>query len=216
MTDIRFRLAVILLLSFLAFSSLPGAAAAAVWWLIFGAKQTLGKKPWKLLLGTVFFTAAVPSLVTALSGGGGAISYAVRMAVIVLLAFWFGSCRKPGEFLDLFVWAFGNRTGFDLGLAAELSIQALYGISDDFSRQKTALAIKGQALSVKTLPGLAAGLLFLSLSRAGNAGTVLARRGYTSGGTYIPAFSPAKTGCAGFCSALLLTAAVTLFTSFCL
>ena len=101
---------------------------------------------------------------------------------------------------------------FDLGLSAELTMQYLSGISDDLSHMRSALRIKGEKLTRKTIPPLATGLLLLSLSRSGRIGAYLARRGYHTGGTYLPHFPTTKTDIlmlctAGVCAAAVLSAA---------
>lgn len=155
--------------------------------------------------------AGFPGLILYLSGGDGGI-YAAKIFVIFCLAFWLGVSHKPGEFLDLGVWALGRKTGFDLGLSAELTMQYLSGISDDLSHMRSALRIKGEKLTRKTIPPLATGLLLLSLSRSGRIGAYLARRGYHTGGTYLPHFPTTKTDIlmlctAGVCAAAVLSAA---------
>ena len=90
-------------------------------------------------------------------------------------------------------------------MAAEFSVQAIGEIRDDFSRMRSALGIKGQTFSVSVVPSLAAGLLILSLRRAGVQSALLARRGYCSGGTFVPVFSP------GVYDFLMLGTAVILY-----
>ncbi len=190
MSDIRFRTLSAAVLSLAAFSSAAGVAVVFLWWLVFCARDTCTGVSWKLFLPVAFLASGFPGLVLVLTGTSGGLLYAAKIFVLLLLAFWLGAVRRPGEFLDLGVWALGSRTGFDLGLTAELSLQFLAGISEDFTHMKTALAIKGTKLSPRTLAGLSAGLLMLSLSRANHTGDLLARRGYQSGGTYRPDFSP--------------------------
>lgn len=204
MHDVRLRIAAVFLLSFLSFLTLEGALAALIWWLFFGAKPTLTKISWKTLLLAVLLLAFVPAFVMIFASTSSPLGYGVRMTVIVLLAFWFGALRSDGEFLDLSVWALGNRTGFELGVTAELSMQALSGVADDFYNQRTALKIKEQKLSVKTLLGVSSGLLVLSLSRAENLGNLLARRGYVFGGSYVPKFLTKRDDYLQFGSAAIL------------
>lgn len=205
MSDVRIRLAVVILLSLAAFSGGLGTLFAAVCWIVFCAKETFARVSWKLFVPVTILAAGFPGLILSLTGGEGGI-YAAKILVMLAFAFWFGAAQKPGEFLDLGVWALGRKTGFDLGLAAELSRQFLTGIADDLAHMKHALRIKGQKLSVATLPPLATGLLLLSLARANHTGAHLARRGYRGGGTYVPAFAPSGTDlvllcCAGVCAA---------------
>lgn len=190
MGDIRFRLATAAVLSLTAFSGPAGTLAAGVWWSIFGARETFVQVSWKQVLPVSLLASGFPGLILLLTGNDSGMEYAAKIFVILLIAFWVGAARKPGEFLDLGVWALGNRIGFDLGLAAELSMQFFFGVSDDLTRMKTALRIKGQTLSVQTISSLSLGVLLLSLARAKNVGSLLARRGYHSGGTYTPSFPP--------------------------
>ena len=160
MSDIRIRLAAVLLLSLTAFTGVAGIAGTALFWIVFCARETFTQVSWKLIVPVAGLAAGVPGLILSLTGGEG-ILYAAKIFGILLLAFWFGAAQKPGEFLDLGVWALGRKTGFDLGLATELSMQFLSGISDDLTHMNAALRIKGQTLSRRTLPALAAGLLLL-------------------------------------------------------
>ena len=206
MSDVRIRLAVVILLSLAAFTGGLGTLFAAVCWIFFCAKETFARVSWKLFVPVTILAAGFPGLILTLTGGEGGI-YAAKILVMLAFAFWFGAVQKPGEFLDLGVWALGRKTGFDLGLAAELSLQFLTGIADDLAHMKHALRIKGQKLSVATLPPLVTGLLLLSLARANHAGAHLARRGYRGGGTYVPAFSPSGRDLVLLCTAGVCAAA---------
>lgn len=206
MSDVRIRLAAVVILSLIAFTGLSGTILAALWWIVFCARETFATVSWKLFVSVAVLAAGFPGFILSLTGGGGLL-YAAKIFVILLFAFWLGAAQKPGEFLCLGVWALGRKTGFDLGLAADLSMQFLSGIEDDLAHMKTALRIKGQKLSAATMPPLAAGLLLLSLARAKNVGSLLARRGYHAGGTYLPEFSPdrcdlLRLGSAGVCAAV--------------
>ena len=188
-----------------------GTLLASACWIVFCAEDTVSHNSWKLFMPSAVLAAGFPGLILYLSGGDGGI-YAAKIFVIFCLAFWLGVSHKPGEFLDLGVWALGRKTGFDLGLSAELTMQYLSGISDDLSHMKSALRIKGERLTRKTIPPLATGLLLLSLSRSGRIGAYLARRGYHTGGTYLPHFPTTKTDIlmlctAGVCAAAVLSAA---------
>ena len=193
MTDIRIRLIVVILLSLSAFTGVLGTLLAAACWIVFCAEETFSHNSWKLFMPSAVLAAGFPGLILYLSGGDGGI-YAAKIFVIFCLAFWLGVSHKPGEFLDLGVWALGRKTGFDLG------------------HMKSALRIKGERLTRKTIPPLATGLLLLSLSRSDRIGAYLARRGYHTGGTYLPHFSTTKTDIlmlctAGVCAAAVLSAA---------
>ena len=188
MSDIRFRLLTLVLLSVLSLVSMFGAAAVFIWWLVFGAKTTFGNNSWKVVVPVSIFVGLFPSVVLYFTGGD--VFYGAKIFVLVLLAFWFSASLRPGELMSFFVWIFGQGSGFDLGMAAEFSVQAISEIREDFSRMRSALRIKGQKFSLFAVPSLAAGLLILSLRRAGVLSSLLARRGYCSGGTYVPVFSP--------------------------
>lgn len=191
MSDIRFRLLTLVLLSVLSFVSLFGAAAVFLWWLVFGAKTTFAKNSWKVVVPVSIFVGLFPSVVLYLTGGD--VFYGAKIFILVLLAFWFSASLLSGELMSFFVWVFGQGSGFDLGMAAEFSVQAISEIREDFLHMRSALRIKGQKFSVLAIPSLAAGLLILSLRRAGVQSSLLARRGYCSGGTYVPVFSPRVT-----------------------
>ena len=68
------------------------------------------------------------SLVLELSGGGG-LSYFTRMTVIVLIGMWIFSEQKSGEFLSIGVWLFGNRSGFEIGMIAEMGMQSFVSVT---------------------------------------------------------------------------------------
>ena len=211
MTDIRIRLIVVILLSLSAFTGVLGTLLAAACWIVFCAEETFSHNSWKLFMPSAVLAAGFPGLILYLSGGDGGI-YAAKIFVIFCLAFWLGVSHKPGEFLDLGVWALGRKTGFDLGLSAELTMQYLSGISDDLSHMKSALRSKGESITRNTIPPPAPGLPLLSLSRACRLGAYLARRGYHTGGTYLPHFPTTKTDIlmlctAGVCAAAVLSAA---------
>ncbi|RBQ24810.1 MAG: hypothetical protein ALMCE001_09850 [Methanocorpusculum sp. MCE] len=203
MSDIRLWLLTLVLLSVLSFVNLFGAAAVFLWWLVFGAKATFGNNSWKVVVPVSIFVGLFPSVVLYFTGGD--VFYGAKIFVMVLLAFWFSASLCPGELMCFFVWIFGQGSGFDLGMAAEFSVQAIGEIRDDFSRMRSALGIKGQTFSVSVVPSLAAGLLILSLRRAGVQSALLARRGYCSGGTFVPVFSP------GVYDFLMLGTAVILY-----
>ena len=211
MTDIRIRLIVVILLSLSAFTGVLGTLLAAACWIVFCAEETFSHNSWKLFMPSAVLAAGFPGLILYLSGGDGGI-YAAKIFVIFCLAFWLGVSHKPGEFLDLGVWALGRKTGFDLGLSAELPMRTPPDTADDLSHMKSALGIKGERLTRKTTPPLATGLLLLSLSRSDRIGAYLARIGYHTGCTYLPHFPTTKTDIlmlctAGVCAAAVLSAA---------
>ena len=187
-SDIRFRLLTLVLLSVLSFVSVFGAVVVFCWWIFFAAKTTFAKESWKVVILTSTLMGLIPSIVLYLSGGD--VFYGAKIFVLVLLAFWFSASLLPDEFMSFFVWLCGKRVGFDLGIVAEFSIQALSEIKYDFFHMKSALKIKEQKFSIFAVPTLSMGLLVLSLRRSSFQSSILARRGYTSGGTYVPVFFP--------------------------
>jgi energy-coupling factor transport system permease protein len=128
------------------------------------------------------------SLVLELFHGNG-VSYFIRMAVIILIGMWLYREQKPGEFLDISVWTFGDRSGFDLGLVAEMGMQSLQMITADFDRVRLASKIKGRGWEIRSL--IPAGLILVqgALARAEESAELLAVRGYRTGGIWCPVFS---------------------------
>jgi len=185
MQDPRIRIAAAAILSVSAFISLHGAAFAFFWWLIFTPGVDLIKKI-RLVLPFLIMIAFF-SLVLELFSGNG-LSYFVRMTVIVLIGMWLYSEQKPGEFLSLSVWFFGDRAGFDLGLVAEMGMQSLSFIAADLERIRMAEKIKGLRWGLHSL--IPAGMILVhgALARAEDSAELLAIRGYRSGGTLCPHF----------------------------
>ena len=110
MQDARLRLLSVICLSLATFISVIGAVMTLLW--LFLSPRSLipplrSVAFWILIL----FTGIVAS-VTQYTGGEG-ISYFIRMSVIILLAFCIYSGWSPGEYLDLSVWLFGNKAGFE-------------------------------------------------------------------------------------------------------
>jgi energy-coupling factor transport system permease protein len=116
---------------------------AVPYWAAICSREIFAKASWKFLLPVSALAAGSPWLVLQLAGGAAGILYATKIFVILLFAIWIGAVQKPGEFLDLGVWALGSRAGFDIGLAAKLPLQFIASISDDLTHMKTALRIKG-------------------------------------------------------------------------
>jgi energy-coupling factor transport system permease protein len=185
MQDPRIRIAAAAILSVSAFISLHGAVLAFLWWLVVTPHLHLAKKirlVVPLLLVTAFF-----SLVLEIFSGNG-LSYFIRMTVIILLGMWLYGEQKPGEFLATSVWLLGDRTGFDLGLVAEMGMQSLSGIRADMSRIRVAEKIKGLRFGVRSLIPGGVILVHGALARAEDSAELLAIRGYRSGGTVCPEF----------------------------
>jgi energy-coupling factor transport system permease protein len=185
MQDPRIRIAAASILSIAAFISLQGAAAAFLWWLVFTPRFRIVKRirlVFSLILMIVFF-----SLVLELFGGNG-FSYFCRMTVIILIGMWVFGEQQSGEFLAISVWLFGTRTGFDLGMVAEMGIQSLSSVTADLDRIRIAEKIKGKQWGVPSLVPAGLVLVHGALNRAEDTAELLAVRGYRSGGSLCPAF----------------------------
>jgi len=185
MQDPRIRIAAAAFLSVAAFISLQGAAAAFLWWLVFTPRLQIAKRVrlvFSLILLIAFF-----SLVRELFGGSG-LSYFSRMTVIVLIGMWLLGEQKPGEFLTISVWLFGDRIGFELGMVAEMGMQSLVSVTADLDRIQMAEKIKGMQWGVYSLVPAGLVLVHGALGRAEDTAELLAVRGYRSGGTLCPEF----------------------------
>jgi hypothetical protein len=189
MQDPRLRLLAVILLSTATFLSISGAILSFFWILFYPAnlKDAL-RSPgfWVLVVMT-----GIISVVISLLGTGG-ISYFVRITVIFLLAFTVYRGWTPGEYLDLSVWLFGARSGFDLGLAIEMSLQGLKEAGRDWSRMLVALKLKGVRPDFRALPSLGVLLLQTRLMRARDQADLLVTRGYDRGGSCCPVFRTEK------------------------
>lgn len=185
MQDVRLRTGTAVLLSLAAFMSLPGAGAAFLWWLLLSNRVTAVLRMHLLL--PVFVLLAFFSGVLAFTGGDG-VSYFCRMMVVILIGTWVWADQKPGEFLRLGAWLFGERAGFELGLVAEMGIQALHLLVRDFSQIRVAAALKGTGTGWRTLVPSGFVLVNGALLRAGQTAEILAVRGYRDGGTLCPRF----------------------------
>jgi energy-coupling factor transporter transmembrane protein EcfT len=212
MRDVRIRTGIATLLSITAFFSLTGAAAAFIWWLLFSKNiRTVLKNrvilPSLILVG--FF-----SIVLELTTGGG-FSYFIRMGVIILLGTWLLCEQKPGDFLNLGQWLFGKRTGFELGMIAEMAIQSLNALMEDFQRIRIAEQLKGIRWGIQSIIPVGQILIHRTLIRAEETAELLAIRGYTCGGTRCPVFTHStRDYIAGFfaiCAAIIAIIPVRAF-----
>ena len=185
MQDIRLRAGAAALLSLAAFSSIGGAAVVFIWWLIFSRPLLVLRKMWMVIpaiILIVFF-----GFVLELTGGGG-ISYGLRMTVIILIGAWVYTGYRQGEFLRLWVWLLGIKTGFDLGMIAEMGMQSLELMVSDFSRIRQAQELKGSNWGLRSLVPSVSILIHGALRRADETAELMAIRGYTHGGSYCPEF----------------------------
>jgi hypothetical protein len=185
MQDIRLRAGTAALLSLAAFTSITGAAAVFIWWLAFSRPLQVLKKIRIIIPAIsliVFF-----GFVLELTGGGG-FSYCLRMTVILLVGAWVYSGYRQGEFLRLGTWLLGKKTGFDLGMTAEMGMQSLDLMVLDFSRIRQAQELKGTRWGIRSLVPAGSILIHGALRRAEETAELMAIRGYARGGMYCPAF----------------------------
>jgi energy-coupling factor transport system permease protein len=185
MQDVRIRLGSAAVLTLITFTSISGAIATFLWWLIFTPR-------FEILKGIrttypVFFLIAFFSMVLEITGGEG-ISYFVRMSVIVLIGMWLMSEQHQGELLNICVWLFGKRTGFEMGMMAEMGMQSFELLLADLDRIRIAGKLKGIGWSYRQL--VPAGLVLIrgAIVRANDTAELLAVRGFSQGGTLCPVF----------------------------
>jgi hypothetical protein len=200
MQDVRVRVISTLLLSVATFISIPGAIAALAWWFAAGGVSTVKTSRYALIFIGI---AGLVSFLVEISGGGG-LSYFIRMSVILLIAFWAFAHQAPGEFMDLTVWVAGNTWGFELGLVAEITLQAINAIREDIERIKVALTLKGMRTGIRQLLPAASVLIITHLSRAEDQADLLVVRGYRRGGSWCPAFPKNTRDLAGGIGAILV------------
>ncbi len=195
MEDMRLRAGAALLLTPAAFSSLNGAAVVFLWWLVFSRPLQVLRRM-RIVVPAIILTAFF-SLGLELTGGGG-VSYCLRMTVIILIGAWVYAGYRPGEFLRLGTWLLGKKTGFDLGMIAEMGIQSLEMVVTDFSRIRQAQELKGARWGYRSLVPAVSTLIHGALRRAEESAELLAIRGYRRGGTFCPRYeTPARDIIAG-------------------
>jgi energy-coupling factor transporter transmembrane protein EcfT len=185
MQDPRIRIAAGAVLSLAAFASVPGAVAVFAWWLVFTPALRMVNRirtAFPMILLIAFF-----SVVIELCDGNG-VSYFVRMIAIILIGIWIYTEQQSGEFLDTGVWLLGSRTGFEIGMLAEMTMQSITSLASDFERIRMAEKLKGLKWEIHNL--VPAGLVIVhgALTRAQDTAELLAVRGYRNGGTVCPQF----------------------------
>ncbi len=185
MQDVRMRIGTATLLTLVAFFSVPGAMGVFVWWLVFTPRLQEVKRI-RIVAGTLGLI-ALAALFIIVSGGDG-ISYLIRMGAIILIGVWLYSEQETGEFLHLGVWLLGNRTGFELGMIAEMGMQMADSLAADLDRIRMAMTIKGQPWGVRIL--VPAGLILVNdaLVRSQDTAELMAVRGFYRGGSFCPQF----------------------------
>jgi energy-coupling factor transport system permease protein len=186
MQDPRIRLFAIIAISGCAFISVQGALLAILWWILFTPGPALLRRARPLLWAGV--PVAIVAAAMSLTGEDG-LSYGIRLAGVLLVAIYAFSAWKPGEFLGVCCWMLGDRRGFSIGLAGEMALTGMQFLEGEVSRVRTALRLKGQALSWRTMAPAATGLVVTLLARAEDQADLLMVRGYTGGGSGCPRFS---------------------------
>ena len=185
MADARIRLASAALLSVAAFISLQGAVAAGIWWFIFTGRQK-SLRNWRVI-GVMILLIAIVSTLIFLSGSDGT-SYFARMCVIILIGAWLYAGQQHGDFLRTGAWSLGKKTGFTLGLIAEMGMLVAEGLSEDFDRIRIAQSLKGLRWGPDMILPTGMVLIHGALIRAQDSTELLAVRGYRDGGNMCPHF----------------------------
>ncbi|ABS56301.1 conserved hypothetical protein [Methanoregula boonei 6A8] len=191
MQDPRLRLACVLLLSLAAFASIVGAIAVFLWWLAFTARQKSIRHV--RALAAAFLLFILIAVVMILSGSDG-LSYLVRMTAILLVGAWVYADSRPGDFLATGVWMGGKKTGFELGMTAEMAMGMAEGLFCDFSRIRIASVQKGVVWGPRSLLPAGRVLICDALRRADETAEILAVRGYRGGGTVCTRFAVTVPG----------------------
>jgi energy-coupling factor transport system permease protein len=212
MQDVRLRAGTAALLSLAAFMSVSGAAVVFVWWLLFSRPVQVLKKM-RMVIPAILLIAFF-GLILELTGDGG-ISYCVRMTVIVMIGAWVYSGYRQGDFLRLGTWLLGKKTGFDLGMVAEMGMQSLDLMVSDFTRIRQAQELKGTCRGFRSLVPAGSILIHGALRRAEETAELMAVRGYRHGGSYCPVFTtPARdivAGIAALCMGIIAFVPVSEF-----
>ena len=185
MQDIRLRAGAALLLSLAAFASITGAALVFLWWLAF-SRPLLVLRRMRMIVPAILLVAFF-GLVLELTGGSGT-SYSLRMTVIILTGAWVYTGYRQGDLLRLGTWMLGKKTGFDLGMIAEMALQSVELMVVDFLRIRQARELKGIRFGLRSLVPAGSILIHGALRRADENADLLAVRGYTRGGMYCPTF----------------------------
>ncbi len=185
MRDPRIRLFATLILSVVSFLSVWGACLVFLWWLSFTKRHKTFQNKFSSVV--LFGTVALAALATGITGGPW-LSYLIRLEVVALVALWAFTEWSPGEAVRVSVWLMGCRIGFDIGLIAEMSMQALNQLGEDLERSRIAMRFKGKSRHWRVTLSIPTQLLFLQIKRMHNQADLLAIRGYRNGGMLCPQF----------------------------
>ena len=185
MQDVRIRVGASALLCYAAFLTLYGAIAALLWWVLFTPRLRIIHRV-RPVIGMIIMIGILSVILQAVGGSG--ISYGIRMITILLIGLWLAADYQPGEFLHFGVWLGGDRTGFEFGLVAEMTMQSLLTLLADLDHIYMALNLKGIPVTVKNIVPTATLLIHKELARAKDNAELLAVRGYHHGGTLKPVF----------------------------
>lgn len=206
MEDARLRVFCTFVLSLAAFFSVAGAALVCLWWLVFSRR--LGSLPSPKTIVLVAVPIAVAAAATEIVSGGG-LSYFFRLSTVLLVAFWAYGERVPGELLGVGVSFFGNRLGFDLGLAGEMGMEALSSLEGDIAQARMAFDLKGKKTGVRMLVPFGLAILHAQMQRSEERAALLAVRGYRGGGSICPRFTHTHTD-----GGAVILAVIVVFLSF--
>jgi energy-coupling factor transporter transmembrane protein EcfT len=203
MNDPRLKILAVIALSLASFLNGIAALLTIVWWLVHDRRKmrVLGSRPFWIYLGIILLF----SILVQIEGGDG-IFYLLRFGAIALIAVWTYREYRAGEFMDVAVWAFGKKWGFELGLVAEMSMQGLRVLREDMDRIRMALLLKGFRWNRTSLPAALSLLLLTTLRRADTQAQLLALRGYRKGGELCPQFSTNTPDLLSSLAALLILA----------
>ncbi|ADN36463.1 cobalt transport protein [Methanolacinia petrolearia DSM 11571] len=189
MKDPRIRMASMIMLSCAAFAGMEAALASVLWVLVFSDRKfKVPSLPAFLGLFVIISVIAILSI----GDASGGLSYFVRMSALIVIAVWAYSAIRPGEILDTLVWLFGNKTGFELGLTAEIAMTEIRRIPEDYSMARIAMDFKGKKIRIRDYIPVLGNILIITLKRAEEHGKILAGRGYIRGGTHRPEFVTEK------------------------
>jgi energy-coupling factor transporter transmembrane protein EcfT len=203
MNDPRLKILAVIALSLASFMNGIAALLTMVWWMVHDHKKKsiLRSWPFRIYLGIILLFSGLVQI-----EGGDGIFYLLRFGAIALIAVWTYREYCAGEFLNVAVWAFGKKWGFELGLVAEMSMQGLRVMQEDMDRIRKAFLMKRIGWNRKSLPSALSLLLVTTFRRADTQAQLLALRGYRKGGELCPQFSTTAPDILSSLAALLILA----------